>query len=254
VKLVLVDKRQMDHASNPLGKGHAKQAITMGLTSSRLLRNDDWEHSIYVLDHMPPARVAAVCAHEYSHVWIAENVRKGRKLDPDSVEGFCEWISYKVMSQRNEALEKKIILENEYTRGQVDAFIRADENFRSYEVIKWIKEGIDNHIDSKDPTRVLAMEHEPAGTPLWTSISAPPPVPLTLMLRGISGGGNRRFALINDRTLQKNETAKVRVGDTNVVLRCIEIGTNSVVVRVLGEETNLHLFLTRKQEQTQRDR
>ena len=252
VKLVLVDKRQIDHAANPLGKGHAKESMTMALTGSRLLKNDDWEHTIYVLDHLPPSRFAAVCAHEYSHAWIAENVRKGRKLDPDSVEGFCEWVSFKVMSQRNETLEKKIILENEYTRGQIDAFIKADENFRSYEVIKWIKEGLDNQIDSKDPSRVLALEHESAGPPLWTSISAPPPVPSTLMLRGISGSPNRRFALINDRTLQKNETAKVRVGDTNVILRCLQIGTNSVLVHVLGPETNLQLFLGHSRERNQK--
>lgn len=244
IKLVLVNKQQMDHAANPLGKGHAKQAMTMGLTASRLVRNDDWEHSIYVIDHLPASRFAAVCAHEYSHAWIAENVRKGRKLDADSVEGFCEWVSYKVMAERNEALEKKIILENQYTRGQIDAFIKADENFRSYEVIKWIKEGMDNQIDSKDPSRVLALEREAAGPPLWTSISAPSPVPSTLMLRGVSGSANRRFALINDRTLQKNETAKVRVGETNVVLQCLAIGTNWVTIRVLGAETNLQLFLS----------
>jgi len=38
------------------------------------------------------------------------------------------------------------------------------------------------------------------------------------MLRGIPAV-RCRFALINDRTLLKNETAKVRVGDTNVVLQ-----------------------------------
>jgi len=250
VKVLLVDKRQMERAAGPLGKGHAKQTVTMGLTSSRLVKNDDWEHTICVLDHLPPSRFAAVCAHEYSHAWIAENVRKGRKLDADSMEGFCEWISYKVMSQRNEALEKKIILENEYTRGQIDAFVKADENFRSYEVIKWIKEGVDNQIDSKDPSRVLALEREPAG-PLWIT-SAPSPVPSTLMLRGISGSANRRFALINDRTLLTNETAKVRVGDTNVVLKCLAIGTNWATVRILGAETNIQLFLNPGRERTQR--
>jgi len=112
-------------------------------------------------------------------------------------------------------------------------------------VIKWIKEGVDNQIDSKDPSRVLALEREPAG-PLWIA-SASPPVPSTLMLRGISGSPNRRFALINDRTMQKDETAKVRVGDTNVVLQCLAIGTNWATVRVLGSETNMHLFLTHNQ-------
>ena len=93
ITLRLVDKRQMDLAANPLGRGHAKESMTMGLTGSRLVKNDEWEHTIYVIDHLPASRFAAVCAHEYSHAWIAENVRKGRKLDSNSIEGFCEWIS-----------------------------------------------------------------------------------------------------------------------------------------------------------------
>ena len=58
--------------------------------------------------------------------------------------------------------------------------------------------------------------------------------------------------VINDRTMQKDETAKVRVGDTNVILRCLQIGTNSVLVHVLGPETNLQLFLRHGPERSQK--
>ncbi|SRR5258706_270650 len=243
IKLGLVDRRYMGRTYNPSGRGHAKFSNVLGLTMSQLAKNDDWEHSIFVLDHLPPSRFAAVCAHEYGHAWINENVRKGRKLDSDSVEGFCEWVSYKVMTERNEAVERKIILENQYTRGQIDAFIKADENYHSYDVIKWIKEGTENQIDPNNPAGVLSLQHEPAGGPLWIA-SAPSPVPSTLMLRGVSGTASRRFALINDRTLGRNETGKVRVGDTNVVVQCLAIETNSVTIRILGALTNTQLFLT----------
>src|SRR3954447_11016472 len=132
IKLAVADKRQMDQLHKPEGAGHAKTALTLGLTATRLVKNDQYEHSMYVLDNLPPARFAAVCAHEYGHAWINENVRSGRKLDPNSVEGFCEWVAYKVMTQRNEPVEQKMILANKYTRGQIDAFIKADESFRSY--------------------------------------------------------------------------------------------------------------------------
>jgi hypothetical protein len=242
IKIALIDRRYMERTYNPTGRGHAKYSNVLGLTSSALARNDDWEHSIFVLDHLPPARFAAVAAHEYGHAWINENVRRGRKLDAESVEGFCEWISYKVMTQRNEAVETKIILENEYTRGQIDAFIKADENYRSYDIIKWIKEGTENQIDPNNPAGVLSLQQEPAGGLLWTA-SAPSPVPSTLMLRGISGKATRRFALINDRTLGSNESGKVRVGDTNVVVQCLAIDTNSVTIRIQGALTNTQLFL-----------
>jgi hypothetical protein len=193
---------------------------------------------------LPPSRFAAVCAHEYAHAWIHENVRKGRNLEGNSVEGFCEWVSYKVMSRRNEEIEKKMILANKYTRGQIDAFIKADESFRSYDVIKWIKEGADDKIDFANPSRVLTLEREaaqPAG-PLWVT-TTPPPAPSTLLLRGISGNANRRFALINDCTLQKNEMGKVRVGDSNVIVRCLSISTNSVVIQVRGADQPTVLYL-----------
>jgi hypothetical protein len=244
IKVSLADKRQIDRLYKSEGPGHAKTAMVMGLTESQLVKNDEFEHSVYIMDHLPPARFAAVCAHEYAHAWIHENVRKGRSLDGNSVEGFCEWVSYKVMCRRNEEDEKKMILANKYTRGQIDAFIKADENFRSYDVIKWIKEGADNKMDFANPSRVLTLDRtpaEPAG-PLWAA-TAPPPAPTTLLLRGISGSANRRFALINDRTLQKNETGKVRIGETNVVVRCISISTNSVVIHVQGEEKPTVLYL-----------
>jgi hypothetical protein len=215
----------------------------MGLTGTRLVKNDEYEHSMYILDTLPPARFAAVCAHEYGHAWINENVRSGRKLDPNSVEGFCEWVAYKVMAQRNELVEQKMILANKYTRGQIDAFIKADESFRSYDVIKWIKDGVDNQIDFGDPSRVLTLDRQPVPVPVWGS-PAPSAVPSTLVLRGISGNANRRFALINDCTLQKNESGRVRVGSSNVVVQCLTITSNSVVIRLRGEVATTQLFLS----------
>jgi hypothetical protein len=63
------------------------------------------------------------------------------------------------------------------------------------------------------------------------------------VLRGISGTPQRRFALINDATLQKGEQGKVRVGGTNVVVRCLEISDASVVVTVNGAAEQMQLFL-----------
>lgn len=246
IKLALADRIEIDRLYRPEARGHAKTSSIMGLTSSGLVKNDEWEHTIYVLDHLPPARFAAVCAHEYAHAWIHENVRKGRSLDADSVEGFCEWISYKMMKERNEAIEIEMILANQYTRGQVDALIKADQHVRSYDLIKWIKDGADSKVDSENTSRVLKLDKQDAASPLWITTAPPPPAPATLTLRGISGNAARRFALINDCTLQKNEIGKVRVGASNVVVQCLAITTNSVIVRVRGSNQNTELFLTKR--------
>jgi len=156
IKLALADRAQMDQARK-VDPGHSRSSVVMGLTDTRPVGADAFEHSIFVLDHLPPARFAAVCAHEYGHAWMQENVRRFRKLSPNSVEGFCEWLAYKVMTERGEEVEKNMILANRYTRGQIDAFIKAEENLRSWDIIKWIKEGSDNRIDSNDPSRVLAL-------------------------------------------------------------------------------------------------
>ena len=71
-------------------------------------------------------RLAAICAHEYTHTWLHENVPSDRALDRDTVEGFCELVAYKLMTQRHEEGEKKVILANAYTRGQVNAFVQAE--------------------------------------------------------------------------------------------------------------------------------
>jgi hypothetical protein len=99
----------------------------MGLTHSKEITKGEFEHTIYVMDGLPPARFLAVAAHEWAHTWIHENVSRERKLDSTSTEGFCEWVAYKLMNERNESLEKKMILANTYTRGQIDAFLKAEE-------------------------------------------------------------------------------------------------------------------------------
>ena len=78
-------------------------------------------------------------------------------------------------------------------RIQPDSLVYTD-SFRSYDVIKWIKDGIDNQINFGDPSHVLTLDRQPVPLPVWAA-PAPSAVPSTLVLRGISGNSNRRFAL-----------------------------------------------------------
>jgi len=247
IKISMADRAELNKLYHPAGRGHEKIDALMGLTASRLVHNDEWEHAIYILDNLSPARFTAVAAHEYAHAWINENVRKGRALDADSVEGFCEWIAYKVMDSRSESIEKKMILANQYTRGQVQAFLKADAHARSYDVIKWMKQGRDEWVDVDAPGKILDLDKGPTPSgPLWgTTVKTA--VPTRLTLRGISGTATRRFALINDKTLQKNETSRVRVGESNVVVQCLSISSNSVLVKVAGSDQPTQLFLCSNQ-------
>ena len=55
-----------------------------------------------------------------------------------------------------------------------------------------------------------------------------------LELKGISGTANARFALINNQTIGAGESANVKLGDSIVKVKCLEIHADYVVVSVDG--------------------
>jgi len=218
------------------------QNVTLGVTSTRG-KPGQFEHRIHVLSGLRKSRVAAVCAHEYTHAWLQENVVDGRKLDSDTIEGFCELVAFKLVSERNDAVERKIILDNSYTSGQIHSLVKAEDRYRFPEIVKWMKDGVDDKVDFRNPARVLVRKSD--NDPIqvaWQPVK-PTAVPDTLVLRGISGTPQRRFALVNDTTLAKGEQAKVRVGTSNVVVRCVEISDGAVVLTVNGASETTQLLL-----------
>jgi hypothetical protein len=183
-----------------------------------------------------------VSAHEYGHTWLHENVR--RKLSHDTVEGFCDWIAYKVISEKNTPHETKVLLASDYSQGQLQAFIAAENAQTFFRVIQWVKSGIDPEIDPDHLERILELREPPAEPGF---VFTPIPLrsgPTNLVLKGLSGSKMRRFALINDGTFALNERGKVRMGDSNVLVHCLAIHDNTVTIQVAGESTNRTLALS----------
>jgi len=219
------------------------QMVTMGLTRTRQTGRHDFQHTIYLLNGLSRARLMAVCAHEYTHTWLHENVPEGRQLEADAVEGFCELTAYHLMGQMGEDLEQQVILANNYTRGQINALVKAAKEHEFYRVVEWIKSGRDGLLGQSDTSRLLAL-NEPPPPPLFPWTPQPlPPMPDRLELHGISGTARRRFALINGRTLEKNEEARVRIGTSNVIVRCLDISDRSAWVSVNGSTERTELTL-----------
>jgi hypothetical protein len=218
------------------------QNVTLGVTETRG-QPGQYEHRIYILNGLRKSRVAAVCAHEYTHAWLHENLVAGRKLDTDTIEGFCELVAFKLVGSRNDAVERKIILDNSYTSGQVHGLVKAEDRYRFPEIVKWIKDGVDDKVEFGNTARVLVRNNDDDPIQVAWQPVKPTAVPDSLVLRGISGTPQRRFALVNDTTLVKGEQAKVRVGSSNVVVRCVEISDTSVLLVVNGaaEQTQLSL-------------
>jgi len=83
------------------------------------------EHAISLLSGLSLAGFKATCAHEYTHTWLNQNLSEQRKksLSRDADEGFCELVSYRLMEAQNEEAQKRLILANAYTRGQIHLFL-----------------------------------------------------------------------------------------------------------------------------------
>jgi hypothetical protein len=246
IRVALVDQTRLQSLNQTLPSAH-DDANILGLTRSRVRNKTDFEHDIFLITGLGPARLAAVAAHEYTHTWIHENVPLDRQLERDSVEGFCELVAYKLMSARNEAIEKQVILANAYTRGQVNAFVQAESAHQFHRIVRWLKTGVDEILQPTNSAQVLVVRPDPAAhVPTWP----PPPqrataVPQQLELRGLSGPAHRRLALINDATLAAGDRVRVRTGSGAGFshVRCLEIRPQSVLVQVEGEPTPRELIL-----------
>jgi len=172
-------------------------------------------------------------------------------MDRDSEEGFCELIAYKLMERLDQPAQMDLIKNNLYTRGQFDLLLEADTTYGFYTVMQWVKCGTDNCLREEEPDRIRKIDEKRLlkprpETPAVPLVFAPTPVPDVLTLIGISGTGARRLALINDRAFGVSESGKVRVGPTNVTVRCLELRSNSVLIEVDGLTDKQELFLKSK--------
>ncbi len=222
----------------------------MGLCRSET-NSSGFEHHIRIMSGLPSSTMRTTCAHEYSHAWVRENV-KGRPvaLGRDAEEGFCELVSYLFAKSESDEAGQAEILANAYTRGQIHHFIVAESKFGFNDVLDWIKFGTaaqltkdlngvrDVKLPSRKPPKAAAL-------PLFGSTSGTgvAPTTATLVLKGIGRTQNRPWAMINNQTFFDGESAKVRLGESNIVIRCLAIHTNSVRVQFPGSGEELELTL-----------
>ena len=84
----------------------------------------------------------------------------------------------------------------------------------------------------------------PESLPLFSGApTGPGPKYKELTLKSISGSGSKKLALINNQTFAVGETAKVRLGTTEVKLRCEEIRESSVLISLDGKPEKKELPL-----------
>ncbi|HKQ37027.1 MAG TPA: hypothetical protein VJ063_03050 [Verrucomicrobiae bacterium] len=248
VSFDLVDAHELESLSR-VKRFPTTHSALLGITRTRG-KQDRYEHEIRVLAGMTPNKFLGVCAHEYGHAWLNENVAVGRELDSDTVEGFCELLAYKLIVDKGDAIEKKLLLDNDYTRGQIDVLIKAEDAYNFYYVTRWIINGEDSTLQPSKIERLLVVRSSagfgdaPFAWPPPTAVRAM--APTNFVLKNISGTAKRKFAMINGATLGPNESAKVPLGSTNISVRCLDIKDASVMIQVSGESEPQELFLPAK--------
>lgn len=221
---------------------------TLGYTQFRTNHNKV-SYNISIMSGLPRAEFQATCAHEYTHAWVNEHISSERRetLGLDAEEGFCELIGYLLMDSQHEETQKNKMLHNAYTRGQIDLFIDAERRFGFNEVVDWIQHGEDEELSASEPGRIrrVVAAHRTSTVASALTVYQPAPVaaPTNLVLRAIFWDPNRPSAVINDRTFAPNEQGKVRLGTTNVNVRCLTIRKEGVRVRLLDSAEERELTL-----------
>lgn len=241
IRVKLVDQQELSRIFSGTPGAHPDGSL-QGITRTRRYSKDSFEHEIFLCSGLAKMRLAAVAAHEYTHAWIHENVPSGRVINADVEEAFCELSAYTLMTRRGQDIEKKMILENAYTRGKIEVLVKAADSFQFFRVAQWMKSGSDETLDPDRTDRVIALKSSALPTFGFLQV-VQARAPDVLTLKGLSGKEGRRFALINDTTLQVGEESRVRVAETNVILRCEGIGKESVIVRVNGAPKTTELAL-----------
>lgn len=233
--------------------GYAQQCTSVfGATRTMMVEGKRFIHAISVLNGLSQPQLEAVAAHEFAHAWLNENLSTNRwaTLSKEAVEGFCELIAYDLMQERNYETEKNKIKESPYTVGQLDAFL-ASELFHGFNaVLDWVKAGESSKLDVADPDGIRMVRETPKtvsnSRPAYYTYAPTSAPPSTLSLKNISGSQSRRLAIINDRTFALGEQDRLPLATSSVVIRCLEIRSNSVLVQFEGTGAKQELFLPKR--------
>jgi hypothetical protein len=231
-----------------MGHGAVENSDVLGYTEP-VQSGGQTRYKIGLLSGQSQAQLEEVCAHELSHAWVGENVSPERhaRIERDTEEGFCEMMGYLYVDSKGEEQEKKRVLANAYTRGQVNLFIEAEQQYGFDEILDWMQYGVtsrleEGHLDEVRNVKMPASGNTPRPAAFTAPTSLPTAAPATLQLQGIMWG-SMPSAIINGHPFFAGDEANVRVGQTKVLIRCITVGKTTVHIKnaETGKDQDLSL-------------
>ena len=246
VDVSAIDQIDVDSVMN---NNRAENSEVLGYTHAYRTADGQKRYMIGLLTGQTAAQLREVCAHELSHAWVGENVPEERhaRLARDAEEGFCEMMGYLLMDSEGEEGEKKRVLANSYTRGQVNLFVEAEQEYGFDAILDWMQYGVSDRLEEGHLDEVKDVQMPTTAAPASrisenTQAVVPAAAPTTIQLQGILWSG-MPSAIINGYSFFAGDESEVPVGGAKVTIRCLNIEKNSV--RILnvdtGEEQDLSL-------------
>ena len=212
----------------------------MGFSQSRRL-GKEFAHTVVLLSGQPRGEMAAVCAHEYAHLWINENKLDTRDIEPDTIEAVCELFAYKLVTARRDTASQERIRKNTYTHGRIDGMLAAEASTGLGVVLAWVQFGKERTLGGpampavQAPRAALVPAPPPSAPP-----STPPSVSQQLELTGLIGGRQPQ-AVINGVSFLKGDEFKVKLAEKTVLVKCLAIDDKAVTLRLDGAEQPITL-------------
>jgi hypothetical protein len=255
--VTVLDRIDVDQMFQPGGNDFESPNL-LGCIQAKTDANQK-RYSMRLMTGLPLAELQATAAHEFSHAWVGDNVSPLRRgaLSRNAEEGFCELVAYLLMDSQNEEAQKKFILKNFYTRGQVQLFIEANERYGFDQILDWMKYGdtpelesgrLDKVRDVAVPPPVSIAANRPAvkgpsvagasepKAPVLTAVQTNGPgapqaaqAPETIKVQGIFWGKSPS-AIINGHSVFPDDRFKLTIGGKTMNLHCLEIRKDSVQI------------------------
>ena len=220
---VMVNLFDVDYWSE---KGREDGLHKYGFASTRRSAGGEYTHEVVMLSGRLRDELAATAAHEYTHLWINENLPPGRQIATDTVEGICELSAYKLMSLRSLRDHQQRILDNPYTHGEIKKLVAVEEKNGMDYILNWVKNGTTETLD-EDALSVQAAWSAPVFTNL-------PPLPESLKFGGFIILGTNLQVVINGVAFAPGETHRIRLRHKTVSVHCRAVQQEEVVLDVDG--------------------
>lgn len=229
VQLVDVDywnAKSGGDSSNPMHR--------LGFSLSRSI-GGGFAHNVILMSGQLRATTLSTSAHEFAHLWLNENLKDGRKLDPDTREALCELFAYKLAARRGDTNELTRIRQNPYTKGIVLHAVEFEAREGLAGVVAWVRNGTEATL-SGTGVGGAAQAPEPV-----RELRPPPPLATKLELRSVLRTATRTVAIINGERFEVGREMSMLIDGKRRLIRMESAQGNTVVVTVDGARQTLQL-------------